>query len=187
MKIGAMLFGAAMTVAGSIAMASAANATTFTIDAMNNSIASPLDTGLILNPATTYLFTVVNPATIWSAGAESPYSRDSTANGIDPIASGYGQWTQNGFTANYGALVGYTAANGYGLIGTGPDIFSGLTGDVFLMYWDSYYGDNTGQQELSISSVSRTSGVPEPLTLSLFGTGVLGAAAMRRRKKAKQA
>jgi hypothetical protein len=29
--------------------------------------------------------------------------------------------------------------------------------------------------------------VPEPLTLSLFGAGLAGAAAMRRRKKAKQA
>src|SRR5207237_10314851 len=100
------------------------------------------------------------------------------------VASAFGQQTQNCFTANYGALVGYTVANGYGLIGTGPDIFSGLSGDLFLMYWDSFYGDNSGQQVLDVSSVRN---VPEPLTLSLFGTGVLGAAAMRRRKKAKQA
>jgi hypothetical protein len=182
MKFGALLVGAVMTVVGS--MASAANAAQFTIDALNHSIASPLDTGLILNPGTTYNFSVVNPATIWSAGAQTPYSRDSDANGIDPVASGYGQWTQNGFTANYGALVGYTVTDGYGLIGTGPDIFSGLSGDLFLMYWDSFYGDNSGQQVLDVSSVRN---VPEPLTLSLFGTGVLGAAAMRRRKKAKQA
>src|SRR5207237_8249843 len=70
MKFGALLVGAVMTVVGSVA--SAANAAQFTIDALNHSIASPLDTGLILNPGTTYNFSVVNPATIWSAGAKTP-------------------------------------------------------------------------------------------------------------------
>jgi PEP-CTERM motif len=40
---------------------------------------------------------------------------------------------------------------------------------------------------LTSGSASDPVRVPEPLTLSLFGTGLAGAAAMRRRKKAKQA
>ncbi|HEX4028640.1 MAG TPA: PEP-CTERM sorting domain-containing protein [Rhizomicrobium sp.] len=181
MKLSAVLFGAAITIAGSIAMAGAANAAAFTVEALSDSIASPLDTGLILNPALTYDFAVANPANIWSAGSNSPYSRDSTANGIDPVASHYGQWTQNGFTANFGALVGFTTADGYFLIGTGPIDLSGLTGDLQLMYWDNNYPDNSGQQVLDVSSV------PEPVTLSLFGAGLVGAAAMRRRRKVGKA
>jgi hypothetical protein len=38
---------------------------------------------------------------------------------------------------------------------------------------------------INVSTRSQTS-VPEPATLALFGAGIAGAAAMRRRKKAKQ-
>ncbi len=166
-----------VAVTAALALSTPASATTYTVDALANSISTPLDTGLVLNSADTYSFSVENAlTTIWSAGAETPYSRDSTAAGIDPVASGYGQWTQNGFTANYGALVGHTTTNGYFLIGTGM-IGSGYAGDLQLMYWDSYYGDNSGTQTLDVNRV------PEPVTLSLFGAGLLGAAAMRRKKK----
>ena len=41
--------------------------------------------------------------------------------------------------------------------------------------------------EFTSSSVREVAAVPEPLTLSLFGAGLAGVAAMRRRKKPKQA
>jgi hypothetical protein len=41
--------------------------------------------------------------------------------------------------------------------------------------------------DFSMTNVARAAAVPEPFTLSIFGAGLVGAAAMRRRKKAKQA
>ena len=108
-----------------------------------------------------------------------------TTNGIDPVASGYGQWTENGFQRTLARSVGFTTDSSYFLeIGTGPIDLSGLTGNLQLMYWDNNYPDNSGQQVLDVSS---TSSVPEPLTLSLFGAGLVGAAALRRRRKGKAA
>ena len=164
-----------VAVTAALALSTPASATTYTVDALADSISTPLDTGLVLNSADTYSFSVENAATtIWHAGSDDPFPRSSTADGINP--SYYGEYSFDGFTANYGALVGHTTTNGYFLIGTGM-IGSGYAGDLQLMYWDSYYGDNSGTQTLDVNRV------PEPVTLSLFGAGLLGAAAMRRKKK----
>ena len=165
-----------------ILLGSAAQATTYTVEAI---VDQPnwLDTGIDASASTTYDFSVVNPATIWSAGAETPYSRDSTANGIDP--SFYGLWTQGGATFNYGALVGEDATH-YFLIGAGPTILSGLSGEVRVGYWDSNYGDNTGTQTLSITSAASA---PEASTwaMLLAGFSGLGFAAFGRGRKVKTA
>jgi len=157
------------------AMAGAAGAATYVVDAQTP-IASWQDTGLDLSPGQTYDFTVIDPATIWSAGAETPFSRDSTADGI-PADRGYGQWSEFGFTANYGALVG-EAGSTFFLIGTGPTVLNGLSGELKVGYWDSIYSDNSGTQTLSISAV------PEPATwaMMLAGFGGLGAAMRAARR-----
>ncbi len=172
MKIAQIAFAAALGVAGSAS--AGAQAAVFTVEAITP-FGSWLDTGLNLNPATTYDFTVLDPSTIWSAGAETPYSRDSTANGIDPIDSGYGTWTMAGFTANYGALVGDAGGTLF-LIGAGPVNFNGLSGELTVGYWDSYYPDNSGSQRLSVSAV------PEPSSwaMMLLGFAGIGFAAYRR-------
>ncbi|HEY5288609.1 MAG TPA: PEPxxWA-CTERM sorting domain-containing protein [Caulobacteraceae bacterium] len=182
MKIWHLMIGTA----AALSLGAAANATTtVTVDAITP-IGSWLDTGLNLNAGTTYDFSVNNPATIWSAGSNIPYSRDSTANGIDPVASGYGTLTMDGFTANFGALVGEvgpTPGGGAGdtffLIGTGPISMTGLSGELYVGYWDSNYSDNSGTQSLSIS-------VPEPASwaLILAGFAGLGAALRSTRRKA---
>ena len=78
----------------------------------------------------------------WSAGDTK--DRKSDANGIDPKY--YGTWTSNGFTFNFGSLVGYLdAGNGnkdYFLVGTSYSGQVDKTGTLNLLYWDSYYGDN---------------------------------------------
>jgi hypothetical protein len=146
-----------------IAPASAA----YTVDALANaSENAPLDTGLTLSSSTLYTFTVENPATtIWSAGSDQPFPRTSTADGIDPAL--YGTLTQNGFTANFGALVG-EAGSTFFLIGTGAQL-SGLSGDLKLMYWDTNFTDNSG-----IQTVDVTGGVPEAATWAMMIAGFAG-------------
>ncbi len=169
---------AALVTMGAVSLSGGANAgtlATVTVDA-TAPYGSWLDTGLSLSPGTTYDFTVINPATTWSAGSDEPYSRESTANGINP--SYYGTWTMAGFTANYGALVGDAGGTLF-LIGTGPTHLSGLSGELTVGYWDSNYGDNSGTQTLAISA-------PEPAAwaLMLVGFGGLGAALRSRRRTA---
>jgi hypothetical protein len=89
--------------------------------------------------------------------------------------------TFGGFTGTFkfGALVGLDG-NGFFLIGTGPTVLSGLSGDLKVGYWDTYYPDNTGIQTLSVSAV------PEPSTwaMLILGFAGIGAMAYRRRKSA---
>jgi hypothetical protein len=64
------------------------------------------------------------------------------------------------------------------LIGTGPAVLNGLSGDLKVGYWDTIYGDNTGFQTLSVSAV------PEPSTwaMMILGFAGVGFMAYRRRK-----
>jgi hypothetical protein len=159
-------------------LASTAQATIYTVEA-TTPVGSWLDTGIDAGPATTYDFTVIDPSTIWSAGSDIPFSRDSTADGIPPTG-GYGVWTMSGFTANFGALVGEDGSHFF-LIGTGPTILNGLSGEIHVGYWDSFYPDNSGSQTLSITTV------PEPGTwaMMLAGFAGLGFAALGRSRKAR--
>jgi hypothetical protein len=182
MKHGAIV---AATVLGIATLTSSvAGATVFTVDALTP-LGSFQDTGISLNPGTTYDFTVINPATIWSAGSDIPYSRDSDANGI-PASRGYGQWTEYGYTFNFGALVGEIGSNPssayFFLIGTGPTILNGLSGELQVGFWDSFYPDNSGSQTLSVTAT------PLPAALPLFagGLGIMGLIGGRRRKSKKQ-
>jgi PEP-CTERM motif len=163
--------------AGVALLASTAQATIYTVDAIND-VPSWLDTGIDASPSTTYDFTVIDPSTLWSAGAGA--ARSSTADGI-PVPNPFGgQWTMLGYTFNFGALVGEDASHFF-LIGTGPTILSGLSGGIHVGYWDSYYGDNSGTQTLSITTV------PEPSTWAMMLAGFvgLGFAALGRGRKAR--
>ncbi len=154
---------AGLTLALASFVSTAASALTVVVDSQTP-IESWQDTGLTLSAGTTYNFSVVDPATLWSAGSDSPYPRELNANGINPAY--YGQWTEYGFTANYGALVG-EAGSTFFLIGTGLTTI-GLSGDLKVGYWDSYYPDNSGAQTLSISAV------PEVSTWAMMILGFLG-------------
>ena len=178
MKTRHSVVGAAVAAMSALALSASANATTtVTVEALTP-FGSWLDTGLNLSAGDTYEFSVNDPSTLWSAGSNSPVSRESTADGI-PAGGYYGTETMAGFTANYGALVGDAGGTLF-LIGTGPTFKTGLSGELTVGYWDSYYPDNSGSQSLSISAV------PEPAawTMMLLGFGGMGAALRSRRRAA---
>jgi hypothetical protein len=68
--------------------------------------------------------------------------------------------------------------------------YAGTVGGSTLDLTGGYAFYQTGQGPVSSGMFSAATvgpnAVPEPLTLSLFGAGLAGAAALRRRKKAKQ-
>jgi len=150
---------------------SAANASI--VVSATNDISSWIDTGITLNAGTTYNFSVIDPATIWSAGSDDPSTRKSNANGIDP--SFYGQFAFGDLTANYGTLVGQVGSHFF-VIGTGTSL-SGLSGQLKVGYWDSFYGDNSGSQSLEI-----TTAIPETSTWAMMLLGFAGIGFMGYRR-----
>jgi PEP-CTERM motif len=151
---------------------SSASASIYLVDS-KTPLGSWLDTGINLDPSTTYAFSVINPATIWNAG--DPPNRDSTADGIDPIFYGTPP-AIDGTTFNFGALVGHDSG-GYFLIGASPITLTGHSGALTVGYWDTIYADNFGSQTLSISAV------PEPSTWAMMILGFMGVGFMAYRRK----
>ena len=48
----------------------------------------------------------------------------------------------------------------------------GDTGRLYLLYWDSNYGDNFG--EIMVTADVQSNPVPELATMLLFGSGLVG-------------
>lgn len=65
--------------------------------------------------------------------------------------------------------------------------FTFLTTGGNLSFTNLGFSDNLGLILDDVNLSDTTASVPEPLTLSLFGAGLAGAAAMRRRKRVKPA
>lgn len=169
---------------------SVAEASDFTVDAITP-ISSWLDTGLNLNAGTTYNFTVINPATTWSASAGAGPNYVSTADGL----TDFSPFTNpdNGYAFNYGSLVG-EAGSTFFFIGIGPTILSGLSGELLVGFWDdpstspyNFYADNSGSQELSVTTATPATPLPAALPLFSGGLGVMGFLGWRRRQKARVA
>jgi hypothetical protein len=176
---------------GAMFGATQASAASFVVDANANSSSGGVGLATIALTAGQNFHVSVNTSDLWNAG---PLPRWSNADGlIAPLyatgsdESGYSagtqigdafpSWTQDGYTAAYGALVGRIGTT-FQLLGTSFNGPAWGTGTLELFYWDSDTGNNG-----DFVTASVTTGVPEPASwaLMLGGIGLVGWSARRRR------
>ena len=199
---------------GTIGVVSGAQATpiisvsttpTFTLESfgtgMGGGVLQPMSSPLVVGGET---FTFTNPSGVYSGNlanvVASPFGNANT----DYLAAEPGgtlniafATPQTAFDLLWGSVDAYNSLTTFNIGGqviTGADI---LAADPALSAGSSNaYVQISGLNPFTSISVTSTSPafefvpgvpVPEPLTLSLFGAGLAGAAALRRRKKSKQA
>lgn len=193
MKRALMLVGATIATLGLPSMGQAATQIA-TVNAQTNSSSGGVgyNTGIGLT-AGNLLTISVAASDLWSAGALPRWSDanglvgDLFATGSDEsgeaagtkIGSNFGTWTQDGFTAPYGALVG-KIGNSYQLLGTNFNGPAWDTGTLSLFYWDSNSGDNGASIDVNIAAV------PEPAAWAFMLFGFAGVGFAMRRKKTPQ-
>lgn len=123
---------------------------------------------------------ITNPVmSIWSLG-----NGGVNTNYTFPVGTNFSILV-GGPSAEYGgsSLVYNGAANSItGTEGNGSLQFLGTFSEITFTntVFEGWYGFTLGVQGIA---PPQTGGVPEPLTLSLFGAGLAGAVAMRRRRK----
>lgn len=173
-----------------------ASAATFIVQSLANS--STGGTALsTVSLAAGQAFTVSSSTNdLWSAGA---LPRFSDANGLVAnrfatpaddsgqttgtlIGQSFGTYTQSGFTAPYGAMVGRINTS-YFLVGSSFAGVAASAGVLELFYWDSNNGDNTGQIAAEVNALAGA--VPEATTwgMMIAGFGLVGFSLRRRSVK----
>ena len=180
-----------LLVAASFAVAAfSAQASSYTVGSFANSSTggSALDT-ISLTAGQTFSVTAA-VTDLWNAG---PLPRWSNANGLTSslfatgsddsgevlgtqIGQSFGSYTQDGFTAAYGQLVGKVGAQ-YFALGTNATATTSSAGTLKLFYWDSNNSDNTGSILVNVTAVPE----PESYAMLIAGLGLMGVIARRRK------
>jgi len=185
-----------LLLAGTLLIASQASATVFVVDSAANS--STGGTGLVTFAVAAGQTIRVASSTndLWTLGA---LPRFSDANGLvgnrlatalddsgqsvgTLIGQSFGLYTQAGYTAPYGALVGEIGGV-YKLLGANGLHTAWGTGTLKLYNWDSNRNDNAGSISVKVAVV------PEPATWAMLiaGFGLVGASLRQRRTAAQSA
>jgi hypothetical protein len=155
---------------GSLACAS----WTFDVDAKDDSIMAPLDTGLSVSPGQRWIIGV-DLLDMWRAGPDDQYGvRLGNADGLgNPYGSDFGFYTYGGSSFRYGTLVGQIDNGSFFEVGTSFDEVATQTGNLKLLYWDlattQGYADNEGYVTATVTLVP----VPGALLLAGLGTAVV--------------
>jgi len=149
----------------------------FDVYALNDSIMTPLDTGLSVSPGQTWIIGA-DPLDMWRAGEDFVGGvREGNADGLgNPYGDDFGFYTYGGSSFRFGTLVGQIDNGSFFEVGTSFDEVVSQTGNLKLLYWDSYYWDNSGYVTATITVVP----VPGALLLAGLGTATLGW--LRRRR-----
>lgn len=180
--------------AGLMALAAgSAQATVYNVFALDNSSSGGVGLATINLSAGQAFSVTASTNDLWSAGA---LPRFSDANGLTgdrfataaddsgvavgtQIGTNFGTWTQNGFSAAYGTLVGNIGgqyiALGTNFVGNAP-----VAGTLNLYYWDSNNGDNTGSIAVNVSPAPE----PETYAMMALGLGLVGSVTRKRNKLA---
>jgi len=153
----------------------------FKVWSASDSLSSPLNTDIYVS-AGERLVISVPPNETSRAGGNRPHSRQSNAGGLTGLGpnSGYywGNYRYGSSSFPYGTLVRQIGDGAYFPVDTFYNGIAGASGDLSLLYWDSYYGDNYGSVMATVSETS----VPVPSAFILFASALSGLFVLKKRR-----